>query len=586
MKMILKAWWPTIYRHGWLGLAMVSLMFTTVVAKVAYPYFLRDLLNSLQSDSNEGVIRAFWCIVGTYVFANAAWFLCNPVIVLFQNRTMRDLDQRNFAVIQRQSMRFFENSFTGSLITTARRFRTAFNDITNDLVESLGRSMAMIVLTLVVFVFEYPWLALAFAVWIVIYCGFSIWFAKISMNRDLAVAKKDSGVGGAFADSISNQRTVKSFGKERDEQKRFNLVTEDCYQHRKDVGLFRTVLVRIQMIITALFEVLVIFILIRGWRNGTVTSADFIFFQSYILLLMQLLWDFGSVMRSVFRSLAEAQEMAEIYAQKPEVKDAAGARLLSVDEGEIEFHAVNFNYINRETRQHHDVNNFTLKISPGQLIALVGHSGAGKSTLVKLLLRYFDINSGYIRIDRQDIANVTQLSLRQQIAVVPEEPELFHRTLYDNVAFARPDASEAEVITAIKRAHAWKFIQNLPEQDNKKGLDIVVGERGVKLSGGERQRIALARAFLADAPILILDEATSALDSRTEYQIQSAIADLLEGRTCIVIAHRLSTIQRADRIIVMESGSIAEEGTHQDLLDQNGVYADLWAHQSGGYLKE
>jgi ATP-binding cassette subfamily B protein len=195
-------------------------------------------------------------------------------------------------------------------------------------------------------------------------------------------------------------------------------------------------------------------------------------------------------------------------------------------------------------------------------------------------MRCFNLDSGNIRIDRQDIARVTQLSLRQQIAVVPQDPNLFHRSLRENIAFARPDASEDEIIEAAQRARAWEFIQLLPEK-----LDTLVGERGVKLSGGERQRVALARAFLANAPILVLDEATSALDSITEHQIQLAIADLLKGRTCIIIAHRLSTIQRADKIIVMENGSIVEEGAHEELLSKEGVYADLWSHQSGGYIK-
>lgn len=230
-----------------------------------------------------------------------------------------------------------------------------------------------------------------------------------------------------------------------------------------------------------------------------------------------------------------------------------------------------------KTREHDDVENFTLRIKPGKTVAFVGHSGAGKSTLVKLLLRYFDLNSGYICIDHQDIANATQLSLRQQIAVVPQDPCLFHRTLRDNIAFAKPDASEEEIIAAAKRAHAWDFIQHLP---GGLALDTVVGERGMKLSGGERQRIALARAFLADAPILVLDEATSSLDSNSEHQIQLAIKDLLRGRTCLVIAHRLSTIRCADQIIVMEKGAIKEKGTHSELLSKKGIYANLWAHQT------
>ena len=586
MKTVLRAYWPSVCKYRWLGLAMMLIMVVTVLNKAAYPFLVRDLLGGLRDKSASSVTRVVWLIAILLVITNVTWYLYDRIILLFEARIMRDLGQRSFAVIQAQSMRFFENSFAGSLVTSARRFRGSFESIADAFVYQLGRSLIMIILTLVVFTWEYPWLGLAFAVWIFVFCGASILIAHLRMKRDTVAAEKDSKVGGAFADSFSNQATVKSFGKERNEQKRFDGVAEDCYQHTKTAWIFGVNLIRVQGFICSVFEVTLVLFLIAGWQSGKITVEDFVFFQTYAIIVIEQVWQIGNTMHKVFRSVADAKEMAELYTQKPEVQDAITARPLNVEEGEIEFHAVNFSYVDRETREHHDVNDFTLHVIPGETVALVGHSGAGKSTLVKLLLRYFDLSSGYIRIDRQDVANVTQVSLRQQVAVVPQQPDLFHRSLRDNIAFARPDASEEEIILAAKRAHAWEFIQLLPEQEGKKGLDIVVGERGVKLSGGERQRIALARAFLADAPILILDEATSALDSKTEHQIQSAIEDLLEGRTCIVIAHRLSTIQRADRIIVMENGSITEEGTHQELLDQSGVYADFWDHQSGGYIKE
>lgn len=225
-------------------------------------------------------------------------------------------------------------------------------------------------------------------------------------------------------------------------------------------------------------------------------------------------------------------------------------------------------------------NNLSLTIKPGERIGLVGHSGSGKTTLTRLLLRFSDIDSGSISIDGQNIAEVTQQSLHQSIAYVAQEPLLFHRTLAENIAYGKPDATREQIIQAAKQAHAWEFIQELPE-----GLETMVGERGIKLSGGQRQRIAIARALLKDAPILVLDEATSALDSESEKLIQESLDTLMQKRTSIVIAHRLSTIAQLDRIIVLEHGKIAEDGSHQELLARKGIYASLWKHQSGGFIE-
>jgi len=586
MKMVLKAFWPSICKYRWLLVTLLTFMVMTVLAKAVYPFLLRDLLQGLVNNSDSDVTQALWLIVGSFVFANIVNICFDRAHIFFEAQIMRDLDQQTFDVIQNQSMRFFEDSYAGSLVTSARRFRNSFESLTDTLMFRFGPGFTMIVLTLIVFAHEHLWLALAFGIWIAVFCAAATWFAVLRMKRDVVVAQKDSAVGGIFADSFSNEATVKSYAKEGDEQKRFDEVTEDCYQHRKNTWLFGMALKRFQIFIMSIFEMVLVLVLVQGWRDGTVTAGDFVFFQTYVLLLMYHMRDIGNELHRVFRNLAEAKEMAEIYARKPEVEDAITARPLNVEDGEIEFHAVNFSYKDRgiidcEVRERHDVNDFTLHVEPGESVAIVGHSGAGKSTLVKLLLRYFDLNSGYIRIDRQDIANVTQVSLRQQIAIVPQRPDLFHRSLRDNIAFARPDATEEEIIAAAKRAHAWEFIERLPD-----GLNTLVGERGVKLSGGEQQRIALARAFLADAQILIFDEPTSALDTKTELKIEAATVDLRKGRTCIVIAHRLSTIRRADRIIVMENGSIVEEGSHQDLLDQDGVYADLYNHQSGGYIND
>ena len=269
--------------------------------------------------------------------------------------------------------------------------------------------------------------------------------------------------------------------------------------------------------------------------------------------------------------------MTEILALTPEIIDRSNDTL-SVNSGEVAFKHVTFAHDGSKEALFDD---FSLTIAPGERVGLVGHSGSGKTTLTRLLLRFSDVENGTITIDNQDITSVTQKSLRQSIAYVPQEPMLFHRTLRENIAYGKPDASEEDIRYAAEQANALDFIEKLPEK-----FDTLVGERGVKLSGGQRQRIAIARAILKDAPILVLDEATSALDSESEKLIQDALEKLMKGRTSIVIAHRLSTIAKLDRIIVLNDGSIVEQGNHQALLNQKGTYAKLWSHQSGGFIEE
>lgn len=581
MKTVLKAYWPTLKRHVWPMSVILFCTAMSVVANAIYPFLLRDFLEGFNSVSGGELIEwTLWRVFWLLVFSNAVWVVLDLTTAHYVPVVIKDLDRRSFHAIQAQSMRFFESSSTGSLITAAKRFSSSFEGIADQIIYNLGRSLTMIVLTFAAFVYERPMLALAFTFWITIYLAISIYFAVLRMRWGMVVAEKDSAVWGMFSDTIINQPAVKSFGMEREGQKRFDGITGDCYACRKSSYMRGMMLLRVQGISAGLFEFIVLYMLVQGWYNKTATLADFlgdfVFFQSYVLLLLSQIWNVGIGIGRVFRNVADAKQIAEIYFKEPEVKDAPGARPLIVEDGKIDIHAVNFKYGNTNGMDD-DIRDFTLSIKPGQTVALVGHSGAGKTTLAaKLLSRFYDPNSGYIRIDGQDIANVTQLSLRQQVAVVPQDPSLFYLSIGDNISFARPDSTQDEIINAAKLAHAWEFIKRLPE-----GLNTLVGERGYRLSGGEKQRIALARAFLADAPILILDEATSALDSETEHEIQAAIADLLKNRTCIVIAHRLSTIRRADRIVVMEKGSITEDGTHEHLLRKKGVYAKLWALHSG-----
>jgi len=315
--------------------------------------------------------------------------------------------------------------------------------------------------------------------------------------------------------------------------------------------------------------------MIMLWLQSKISIGTVVLVETYMVVVANNLWDFGNAFTRFMKSIADMKEMVDIFEIIPDILDPKNPEKLKIRDGHIVFKNVFFKY----NLGHKIFSDFNLDIKPGERVGIVGHSGAGKSTITKLLLRSNDITTGVIAVDGQDIRNVTQDDLRSVISYVPQEPILFHRPIKENISYGKPNATDEEIVAVAKKAHAHEFILNL-----KHSYDTLVGERGVKLSGGERQRVAIARAMLKDSPILVLDEATSSLDSVSESYIQSAFSELMKGKTTIVIAHRLSTVQKMDRIIVLDKGQIVEEGTHQELLKLNGFYADLWNHQTGGFL--
>jgi ATP-binding cassette subfamily B protein len=388
-----------------------------------------------------------------------------------------------------------------------------------------------------------------------------------------------SQLSGTIADILGNLQIVRYFAMNNREMKHIaNDRSKIEAVAQAEISIIQRETLSRQVVLFG-FQIITMAVCIWLFTTGNITIAALIFAVTYLGRLTSSLFEITPIIRGMEQVFLDAANITDILSEKPEVLDHPHAKKLKIGKGKVELRAVSFKY--SENTKVNAINDVSLTITPGQRVGLAGLSGGGKTTFTKLLLRFADVTSGTIMIDGQDISKVSQDSLRSAIAYVPQEPYLFHRTLRENIAYGKPGATDAEILKAVKRANAYEFIKDLPA-----GLDTMVGERGVKLSGGQRQRIAIARAILKDAPILILDEATSALDSESEKLIQDALEKLMKGRTSIVVAHRLSTIAGLDRIIVLDHGTIIEDDSHSALIDQKGVYAALWAHQSGGFLEE
>ena len=487
---------------------------------------------------------------------------------------------RTHRKVLRQSLSFFTDDFAGRIANKQIQLAPAMNDSVHQMIEAIWYASIYLVGVALVLGETDPRLLVPFGLWFAGFVAVAIWFVPRVTARGKAVADARSTLAGRIVDSYTNIQTVKLFAHGREEEEYARQAMEDFrWVFHAQARLYTYLTIAMCGLQIILF-VGVIGYAVYLWTESAITVGAVSAAVALVLRLLGMMDWIMWTLSMLFENIGTVQEGMETVSQPLRLKDRSDAKPLTLTEGAVRFDGVTHKYGGRAG----GVEDLVLEIKGGERVGLVGRSGAGKSTFVNLVLRFFDPDQGQVLIDGQDLAGCTQESVRQHISMVTQETALLHRSIRDNIRYGRPEATDEQIWQAARLVSADQFIPDLVDQHDRWGLDAHVGERGVRLSGGQRQRIALARAVLKDAPILILDEATSALDSEVEAAIQTELQTLMDGKTVIAIAHRLSTIQRMDRIVVLEDGRIAEQGTHDALIGQNGLYARFWARQSGGMI--
>ncbi len=579
--LVCNYWW----RGRWLLAGALATMLAATVCDVFLPVLAGNLIDSLvevSAESRPQQVRRAFTALAAVIAITAGFHLLREISYRFwiplATVTMRRIACDAFSRVQRFSADWHADSFAGATVRKISRGMWAYDLFADTFyIGFVPAAVILIGVTANLFL-RWPLMGAYVVAAVAVYVGVSVLLAtRYIAPANVVMNAADSAMGAALADAVTCNPTVKSFGAERLEDERFFAIADrwrDRARHawRREINgsaaqSFMTLVLLGGLLTLALWY----------WSQGEASPGDVAFVMTSYFVISGYLREVGAHVRNLQQAVNEIEDLVRFRQQRPKLVERAGAPALQASVGRIALERVSFTYGSQQQPIYAD---FSLQIAAGERVALVGPSGSGKSTFVKLLQRLHDVDAGRILIDGQDIAAVTLESLRRAIALVPQDPALFHRSLAENIAYGRPEASREEIVAAARRAHAHDFIMALPE-----GYETLVGERGVKLSGGERQRIAIARAFLADAPVLVLDEATSSLDSATEAQIQGAIEELMEGRTTIVIAHRLSTVRSVDRILVFEAGAVVEQGSHAELLArEDGPFRRLHAIQLEGLL--
>ena len=584
-KRTLYYYWQCSKKYKWYVIGTIfSTPIVVLIRTTLIPLIFANMIDAISAGiPNDQVVPTLLpqgiLLIGLYLGGSAilGWlrvYWCWK----YELKVIYDLGTLCFNTISAQSMQFHSDRFSGSLVSQTNKFIGSFERFFDLIIFDILYLISMIAFIMVILVPRAPIFALGLLAFIALYvlCS-ALSFGKIShLSKERAEA--ETRQTGQLADSVSNILSVKSYGRESHERRRyanFNRASYNAGMAQMNATMKRDLMFNFVNI--GIIAIIVVFMM-AGVTVFGLSIATLILIVNYSMSIMGELWNINGIFKNINRVFGDAYEMTKILDTEDAVVDIENAKTIKIEKGKINFKDITFQHQDAKTPI---FEHFSLDVKAGERIGLVGISGSGKTTLTKLLLRFADVQDGEILIDGQNIHEVQQVSLRESIAYVPQETTLFHRSIAENIAYAKPDATREEIVRAAKLANADEFIKDLPE-----GYDTLVGERGIKLSGGQRQRVAIARAILKDAPVLVLDEATSALDSESEALIQDALIRLMKGRTSIVVAHRLSTIASLDRIVVLEDGKIKEQGTHQELLDQHGAYHHLWSRQSGAFLEK
>jgi ATP-binding cassette subfamily B protein len=565
-------------------MATVAFIMLAVLAGFWGPFnslIIKHIIDILPYAHSSNINILFWpgamIVLNFIIFDNLTWRTIGCIGYKYQPLIKKHIIRETMNFVLGNSHQYFQDNLSGrianQIIILADNIELILHRISLDFI----RGASVVVIALIAAYHANPLFFYTMFFWFIAFSSFSLFMSIKLVHRADKHASSESIISGQLVDSIANTSNIRVFSRKEYEIARMDSYLDVTKKAYKAKELFLIILNSVQGLLIATMMGFAVYFLIYLYRLSEISMGDFALIFGLTIELGHMIWYTMSRVDEFNQSVGKCKQSLASLIVSPVVQDSVRARTLIVNRGELSYEKVKFHYKGINPL----FENLSVKIAAGQKVGLVGYSGSGKSTFISLILRLYDVTEGRILIDGQDIKEVTQESLHRNIAVIPQDPSLFHRSIMDNIRYGKTEASDEEVINAAKKAHAFDFISKLPH-----GFQTLVGERGIKLSGGQRQRIAIARAILKNAPILILDEATSQLDSITESGIQDSLWELMQDKTTIVIAHRLSTLLHMDRVIVFDQGKISGDGTHAQLIKQDGLYKTLWDAQVGGFLPD